>query len=39
MNNIPNEAVKAVCEAVFCVFRGYVLYYANKAGMRVFFAL
>lgn len=29
MNNIPNEAVKAVCEAAFCVFRGYGLYYAN----------
>ncbi len=29
MNKIPNEAVKAVCEAVFCVFRGYGLYYAN----------
>lgn len=29
MNNPPNVVVKAVCEAVFCVFKGYGLYYAN----------
>lgn len=32
MNNIPNEAVKAVCEAVFCVLKGYGLYYAYNQG-------
>ncbi len=38
MNNISNEAVKAVCKAVFCVFRGYSIYYADKQTNRSFSA-